>query len=195
MRFRNTAAAVVVLTVATVMAQGTSPAAPPADRPIIKRWRSSRSTIVKPPSARSRMANPQASAAMHQRLQDMESTLVKMHELLKQMRANAASSRSKDPSIKANLDMWGLMVGHLDKQFEELRLTTGAQEFEARRAALYKQADAKSEAAARAAQDRSAGQTTAPSPALQGAGPNTLGQTGTGQAPPASPSTASPSPN
>jgi hypothetical protein len=141
------------------------------------------------------MTNPQPNAAMHQRLQEMESTLAKMHVLLKQMHAKAASRSSRDPSVKANLDMWGLMVGHLDKQFEELRLTTEAQEFEARRAALYKQADEKSEAAARAAQSRNASQTKTPSPAVQGAGPNTMGQTGTGQAAPASPSPASPSPN
>jgi hypothetical protein len=119
-----------------------------------------------------------------------------MHVLLKQMRAKAASSSSKDPVARANLDMWELMVGHLDKQFEELRLTTATREdLEARRAAMYKQAEAKADEAARAAQSSSAGQAPTPGPAGQGAGQSTAGQTAPGQTSPPPSTNASPSPN
>jgi hypothetical protein len=46
--------------------------------------------------------NEQIPATLRQRMQDMESTLTRMHTLLKQMRAKAAASSSKDPLAKAN---------------------------------------------------------------------------------------------
>ena len=101
----------------------------------------------------SKTADPQGLGAMRERVQDMETTLSQMRVVLKQMHAKAAKSNSTDPVTKANLDMWELMVGHLDKELEQLRVTLAAREdLEARRAALYKQADAKAEAAAQAAQ-------------------------------------------
>ena len=42
------------------------------------------------------------------------STLVKMHALLKQMEVKNKNGASKDPMIKANLEMWGLMLQDLD---------------------------------------------------------------------------------
>lgn len=96
-------------------------------------------------------ADPQGVGAMRERVQDMETTLSQMRLVLKQMHAKAAKSNSTDPVTKANLDMWELMVGHLDKELAQLRVTLSAREdLEARRAALYKQADAKAEAAAQA---------------------------------------------
>jgi hypothetical protein len=129
-------------------------------------------------------------------MQDMEGTLVRMHALLKQMAAKGAAN-SKDPLAKANLDMWELMVGHLDKQLEELQQAVATREdMEARRAAMYKQADAKSEAAAQAAraaqadqfgqkrQTSNADQTPqTAAPAASGAGQGTTGQTPAEQTP------------
>jgi hypothetical protein len=90
---------------------------------------------------------------MRERLQEMESTVSRMRVLLKQMHARADKSKATDALTKANLDLWELMVGQLDKEFEQLRQTLAAREdLEARRAALYQQADAKAAAAARAAQ-------------------------------------------
>lgn len=55
--------------------------------------------------------------------------------------------------VKANLEMWDLMLGQLDKQLQELKLAEASrQDMEARRAAMYKQAEIKSQAAAKAAQ-------------------------------------------
>jgi hypothetical protein len=100
----------------------------------------------------SKTADLQGLGAMHERVQDMESTLSQMRVVLKQMHAKAAKSKSTDPVTKANLDMWELMVGHLDKELEQLRVTLAARDdLEARRAALYKQADANAEAAAQTA--------------------------------------------
>jgi hypothetical protein len=82
----------------------------------------------------------------------MGATLTKMQALLKQMRAHTNSA--KDPVAKANLDMWTLMVDQLDKQYEQMRLAARQrEEMEARRAALYKQADEKAAEAARKAQE------------------------------------------
>ena len=96
--------------------------------------------------------NLPAPGALHQRVQDMENTLNQMHGVLKEMQAKAAKSSAKDSLAKSNLEMWELLVGHLDKQLQELKIATAAREdLEARRSALYKQADAKAEAEAQAA--------------------------------------------
>jgi hypothetical protein len=93
--------------------------------------------------------NQQAQTAIHQRVDDMGSMLIKMHALLKQMQVKNKDGASKDPMIKANLEMWGLMLQDLDKQYTQLRLAARTREdMEARRAAMYKQAEAKSAAEA-----------------------------------------------
>lgn len=93
----------------------------------------------------------QAQAAMHQRVEDMGNTLGKMHAVLKQMQAKNAAT--KDSMAKANLQMWGLMLEDLDKQYEQLRIATRTrEEMEARRAAMYKQAEAKAAAEAQGIQ-------------------------------------------
>jgi hypothetical protein len=122
---------------------GTTPGAPTLNRQSLAGRRG---------PVRSKSADPQGLSAMRERVQDMETTLSQMRVVLKQMHAKAAKSKSPDPVTKANLDMWELMVGHLDKELEQLRVTLAAREdLEARRAALYKQADAKAEAEAQAA--------------------------------------------
>jgi hypothetical protein len=102
----------------------------------------------------------------------MGNTLTKMHALLKQMRANTSSA--KDPMAKANLDMWSLMVDQLDNQYEQLRLAARQREdLEARRAALYKQADEKAAQAAKRAQAGSGQSNTTQAPAAPGAAQTT----------------------
>jgi hypothetical protein len=98
-------------------------------------------------------ADPQGLVAMRERVEDMENTLSRMRVVLRQMQAKAAKSNAPDSLSKANLDMWGLMVGHLDKELQQMRVTLAAREdLETRRAALYRQADAKAQAEAQAAQ-------------------------------------------
>ncbi len=138
--------------------------------------------------------------SLHQRIQDMDSTLSQMHHVLKQMQGKVAKSKAQDSLAKADLDMWELLVGHLDKQLQELKLAEAArQDMEARRAALYKQADAKAEAeaqAARAAQAAKFGVATpTPAPAGQGGGQGTAGQAAPAQPSPIPPANNSPSPN
>ena len=105
MLFRTMAAALVVLAAIAVWGQSASPST--ATRP---------GTVIATSNAESNAAAVRAQAAMHKRVQDMGSTLTKMHALLKQMRTKTAASGSKDAMAKANLDMWELMVGQLDKQ-------------------------------------------------------------------------------
>jgi len=138
--------------------------------------------------------------ALHQRVEDMESTLSQMHLVLKQMHDKAAKSKVQNSLAKTNLDMWELMVGHLEKELQELKIAAAVREdMEARRAALYKQADAKAEAeaqAARAAQATkfAAGAPTS-APAGRGAGQSPAGQTAPEQPSPAPKANNSPSPN
>ena len=136
MRVARAAAGMLILSAAMVWAQSASPG--PALANDGRRLGSSRMVVASPSDSR---APGVQGAAAPKRLQEMEATLRQMHALLKQMRAKAGP---KDAVAKANLEMWQLMLGQLDKQFEQLRTETLAREdFNARRAALYKQAEAK----------------------------------------------------
>ncbi len=105
------------------------------------------------PSASRASAEPEG-PTMKERVQSIEGTLGKMHAVLDRMRSRAGAV-SKDPLAKANLDMWQLMVAHLDDELKELRVSMALREqWEARRAAMYKQADAKIQAEAQAAQQK-----------------------------------------
>ena len=147
MIFRSATRVVVVLAASAALAQsaqpGTTPGAPILNRPAPTGRRS---------PVGNKAADPQGLAAMRERVQEMESTLSQMRLLLGQMRAKAKTSKATDSLAKTNLDMWDLMVGNLDKELQQMRLTLAAREdLEARRAALYKQADAKADAEAQAA--------------------------------------------
>lgn len=95
-------------------------------------------------------------AGLKQRVDGMQGTLVKMHAVLDQMRLKATAN-PKDALAKTNIEMWDLMVTHLDQELKDLKVAMAEREqWEARRTALYKQADAKSQAEAQAAQKQSA---------------------------------------
>jgi hypothetical protein len=110
----------------------------------------------------------QVQHASRERVQEMQTTLNDMHALLKQMQAKNASSRSKDPVAKANLEMWELLLAHLDKEFNQLEATLAREDFEARRAALYNQAYEKAAKEAQAANGAITGQTP-PAPSTSAA--------------------------
>jgi hypothetical protein len=147
MTLRSTAAAVLFLT-ATTWAQSVSPAAPAAS-PVATNSRK----VAVTSNAAGLAANARAQNSGRQRMDEMGNTLSKMHALLKQMQAKNSASATKDPTAKTNLEMWGLMLAELDKQYEQMRTATLAREdMESRRAAMYKQAEEKAAAAARNAQ-------------------------------------------
>lgn len=197
MTLRIAATAVVLLAVTTVLAQGTPPVPAPAGTPLTSQRHALAGRRGMSSAPGNQAASTETLAELRQRMEDMQGTLVKMHTVLKQMRAKAVKGGgTKDPLVKANLDMWELMLGHLDKQFEELKAATLSRaDLEARRAALYKQADEKAAAEARAAQSSFAGQAPAPIAAGQSAGQGTAGQTPASQTSPTPPASASPSPN
>jgi TolA-binding protein len=146
MFFRSSIIVLVVLAATAALAQsanpGTTPGAPTLNRPGLTPRRG---------QVGSRSTDAQGLVAMRQQVEDMQSTVSHMRGVLQQMQTKAAKNKPIDSLTKANLDMWELMVGHLDKELEQLRGTLAAREdLEARRAALYKQADAKAEAAAQA---------------------------------------------
>ena len=171
MMFRNAARVIMVLAVTTAMAQSPSPAPTvPGGTEVMGQGSGLAGRRMSSPAAK-RLSGMQTPAPLRQRVEDLENTLNQMHAVLKQMRAKAAKSSVKDPLAKTNLDLWELMVGHLDKELQELRVAvTAREEVEARRAALYKQADVKAEAEAQAARAKFAAGTSTPAPAGQGGG-------------------------
>lgn len=147
MTLRSIAGAVLVLT-ATTWAQSGVPSARAAS-PVATNSRK----MIASSNAAGLAANARAENSARQRMEEMGNTLSKMHALLKQMQAKTPASATKDPMAKANLEMWGLMLADLDKQYEQVRAATLAREdMEARRAAMYKQAEEKAAAAGRNAQ-------------------------------------------
>jgi hypothetical protein len=149
MKFQS--AAVLLMIAATGVSAQTAGQAVAA-RPLPSRQRTA---IAATTDVDTQTAQLRAKVAMTQRVQEMETTLNRMHLLLKQMHATAAKN-SKDPMAKANLEMWGLMVQQLDKQLEQVKIATRQREdLDARRSALYKQAEEKAAMAARNAQTQS----------------------------------------
>ena len=144
----------VFLGATSVWAQSPAPATAPADKPPVVAGNANGTPPAMARPFPGKRAGVQNQVPPRQGLQEMETTLQSMHALLKQMQAKNASSKSKDPIAKANLEMWQLLLAHLDKEFHQLQVATAAREdLEARRAALYHQADAK---AAKEAQDAAA---------------------------------------
>jgi peptidoglycan hydrolase CwlO-like protein len=203
MTFCNGARVMVVLAATAALAQsarpGTTAAAPILNQsaPIPNR----QSLGGQKGPVGNRTTDPQGLAAMRERVQGMESTVSRMRVVLTQMHARAAKNKATDALTKANLDMWELMVGQLDKELQQLRDTLAAREdLEVRRAALYKQADAKAAAgaeAARAAQaarfaeaEKNSTGTSTPAPAEKSREPGPGAQTA-----PAKPSAAPPGNN
>jgi hypothetical protein len=163
-------AGMLIVSAATVWAQSAPPVTESA-----RRAPASRMVMAGPPE--NRMTSVQTALA-EKRMQEMQDTLKKMHALLAQMRAKAASSGSKDAFAKADLEMWGLMLGHLDKQFEQVRIANKAHEdLNARRASLFKQAEAKA-AAERAQAAMAAG--TGAATGEQGTAAGSAGQAAAG---------------
>lgn len=147
MRLRSATRVLVVLAASAALAQSAQPGAT-ASEPILNRpgLAGGRGAV-----ANRTAVDPQGLVAMRERVTDMEGTLSKMRGALKQMHANA-QSKAVDSLTKANLDLWELMVGHLDKELEQLHVALAEREdLEARRADLYRQADAKAAAKAQAA--------------------------------------------
>lgn len=137
--------AAAILTVAATAAWGQSPS-PSMATPGAQ---SNPRAVMATSNAIGLAQSQQARAAIHQRVEDMGSTLAKMHALLKQMQEKTKETGSKDSMSKANLEMWGLMLQDLDKQYEQMRVAARSRdEMEARREALYKQAEAKAAAEA-----------------------------------------------
>ncbi|HUD65212.1 MAG TPA: hypothetical protein VMQ17_11565 [Candidatus Sulfotelmatobacter sp.] len=210
MMFRNAAIVVVVLAVTTALAQSAPPAPTvPGGTDVISQGRGPVGRRISSLGAK-RPTSAQTPSAPRQHFEDLESTVNQMHAMLKQMQSRAAKSRTKDSFAIANLGMWELMVGHLDKEVQALRAAIAAREdMEARRAALYKQADVKAEAEAQAGRAGQAAKSgVEPPPSLSGAhgavqspaGQNASGQAPAAQTPsstatPASPATSAPSPN
>jgi hypothetical protein len=155
------AAAIAVLVAAQgAWAQSPAPVTAPADRPTVTAGDTGSTRTAMTHRFGSRKAGTQAQTPQRERLQEMQATLSSMHKLLKQTQAKAASTHSKDSVAKANLEMWELLLSHLDKELQQLQIATLAREdLEARRAAMYKQADEKAAKEAQAAMDAKTGPT------------------------------------
>lgn len=162
-------------------------------RPLASR----RQTVLASPNSDAQIAAARAKsqAESKQHVDEMGTTLTKMHALLKQMRAKTSASASKDSTAKANLEMWSMMLEQLDKQYEQMLASQKAREdMESRRLTLYKQADEKAAAAAataRAQQAKAAEEARAAAASQPRAAPAPAQSTST----PASTPSATSSPN
>lgn len=153
MTLRSAAVATVIFAVSAVFAQENAPASAPATAATSE---ATHPPVVTRVWGKDQNGNPQSGPVngptIQQRIDELQGTLDKMHVVLKQMRSKSAAS-AKDSMVKANLEMWDLVVVQLDKQLQELKQAEASrQDMEARRAAMYKQAEIKPQAAARAAQ-------------------------------------------
>jgi hypothetical protein len=157
---RKVALAIILfLAAASAWAQSPAPA-PAAPPPVLVPGTNSTSGVISRFGRGRNVRGTEAQLAPSERMQEMESTLNNMHALLKDMQARNASSRLKDPVAKANLEMWELLLVHLDNEFHQLQVATATrQELEARRASLYKQAYEKAAKEAQAATGATTGQT------------------------------------
>lgn len=145
MRFGSMVRVLLIFAAAAAFAQtaqpGTSPGTPVVNRGAARR---------KGPAV-DRNSDPLGVSVMRERVDDMESTISQMRGVLEQMHANAAKSKVPSSMTKANLELWDLMVRSMDGDLQQLRDTLATREdMEARRIAMYKQADAKAAAAAQA---------------------------------------------
>ena len=132
MKLRSMAALLIIA--ATGLSAQT--AAPSGARSFAGRQRAVMATST---DAESKTGEMRAKADLNQRMVEMETTLGRMHLLLRQMQASAAVKNSNDPVTKANLEMWGLMIQQLDKQFDQMKVIARERaDLSARRAAMYR---------------------------------------------------------
>lgn len=169
MKAISKAAAMMLLAASAAWAQTASPSM------ASKAYSRNPRAVMAKSNAKGLAQSQEAQNAMRQQVEDMGTTLTKMHALLKDMQAKNKMSGTKDPMIKANLEMWGLMIQDLDKQFEQLRVSARSrEEIEARRAALYRQAEAKAAAEAQGIQAPGFARTPVTgAPGAEGAAPST----------------------
>ncbi len=113
-------AMVVVLSLAR--AQNTPPQAPRADV-----HSHSAASTAKPPQKQPGMPTDKGMAGMReQHMQEMKANLDKMHALLEQMKASVAGMDPKDqPAMQANIQMWQIMVDHLDTMTQHMQSMQG----------------------------------------------------------------------
>lgn len=120
---------------------------------------SHRTSAMAVTDAESKAAAARSGSLMQQRVDEMKTTVVKMHELLKQMQTAAVANHSKDPVGNANLQMWELIVAQFDKQLAELSQAAHVREdMESRRQAMYKQAEQRAAEQALKAREATAAQ-------------------------------------
>jgi hypothetical protein len=185
MKVRNITVFTAILGAAVAGAQTGTPSA-------ASRMGANQRSVIATNNASGLAENVRSQSAMHLRVEEMGSTLSRMHALLKQMQAKAAASSTKDPIAKANLEMWGLMLADLDKQYEQLSQASRARaDIESRRAAMYKQAEAKAAAEAQMRGQGAHTQSPADDKSNSGAATPSAGEAPAAHAPaPASPPTS-----
>lgn len=179
MNLRNATAVILILSATAVLGQESASISAPASAPA-----GEQQTTRRPMPTRrwgkgvmeSKQVGPVTPPSFQARVQDLQHTVEKMHAILKQMRTQSTVN-AKDPMLKANREMWELMIAQLDKQLEDLKQAEASRvDMEARRAAMYKQAEIKSQAAARAAQATMFSQQPTGAPISQTSGQSTSPQ-------------------
>ena len=145
MRIKNTVAAMVVFSAFSLLAQNPPSTAPmasvPGGMPTMPARRAGASRGPR------KAAFPTSEAMASQQIKELEETVGQMKVLLKEMQSKAKAS--KNQTAIANMRMWELLVGHLDRTLVQTRLLVAERaDMTARRQALYRQAQAKADAEA-----------------------------------------------
>ncbi len=117
MRFRSIPVTIILLSVATIWAQTSVGGQNPSDA-------TPQSQAAPAPSSQDPSVAMQRMEAVHeQRLQEMEVILAKMHTLLNDMKAKVAAGDSKNASSQMdNIELWEMLLGHLDKTLAQARM-------------------------------------------------------------------------
>lgn len=127
MRLRTITLGIALLSATVLWAQDTASQAPvagsaptlsPGTAPVSRARNAFRNRTMMPAPRRALSADPAFAA----RLEDMQDTLTKLHALLKQMQSQAGSSKRQTVAAE-NIQMWELLLGHLDRTLAQARMT------------------------------------------------------------------------
>jgi hypothetical protein len=118
-------AVMIALTAGLVWAQSTTSQTPPPSAQGESAAGSTKSTQTQP-GARPGRPMGQSQDMHHQQMQDIQASLAKMHALLNSMRAGYATMNTKDqPAMQANIEMWQLMLDHMDRMMQHMQSMEG----------------------------------------------------------------------
>jgi hypothetical protein len=125
MKVTNVALVAALVWAGTMWAQSATPETAPASVPTAPNITASNQAPPAPVGQSMGSSMPSPEMGRLQRMQEMQDTLGKMHLLLKDMQAKVASGNSESQSaMMDNVQMWQMILEHLDQNLAQARGTT-----------------------------------------------------------------------